>query len=294
MVVNRTCVFPTKGTPKQLSVTKFKEDWVERVSSFMSSLNLSRFWERGKSIKAEPAIDNRRRLIKTAVRYGLWLVLAATANANRRHFGLTTTWLPHLLGNSVALFLPEIYRLIDNGLKLNERLPADRYPTMAAIRLSLDDVVGDNPNYVDYVAPAALAYIVSHPHFNIYRGSWGEKNILGFGFDSIPHSTTAFALSNLAYDSIEAADSHTPANTVIYPSVKFVARHKIVAVGAILAGLTLFYETSEFLIHKAELKARDNDISRINMMWSFKDTVYDILSNTMGWAAATYFSRRRR
>lgn len=232
-------------------------------------------------------------MIKTAVRYGLWLVLAATANANRRHFGLTTTWLPHLLGNSVALFLPEIYRLFDRGLKVEERLPADRYPTMAALRLSLEDVVGDNPDYVDYVAPAALAYIVSHPHFNIYRGSWGEKNILGFGFDSIPHSTTAYALSNLAYDSLDAVNRHTPANVVIAPAVKFAAKHKIAVVGMILGGLTLFYETSEFLIHRAELKARDNDVSQINMMWSFKDTVYDILSNTIGWAAATYFRRGR-
>ncbi|MCB0167927.1 MAG: hypothetical protein KDI79_27110 [Anaerolineae bacterium] len=267
---------------------------MERVSSFMNNVNLSRFGERGKSISPKPTANHRRWLWKTAVRYGLWLVLAATANANRRHFGLTTTWLPHLLGNSVALFLPEIYRLIDSGLQLAERLPADRYPTPAALRLSLNEVVADNPDYVDYVAPAALAYIVSHPHFNIYRGSWGEKNILGFGFDSIPHSTTAYALSTMIYDSIEAVDSHTPANAVISTPVKFAAKHKIAVVGTILAGLTLFYETSEFLIHKAELKARNNDVSQINMMWSLKDTIYDILSNTMGWAAATYFRGGRR
>ena len=252
----------------------------------MNNLNVSRLGETGKSVDNNSVAAQRHRRIKTAVRYGLWLALAATANANRRHFGMVTTWLPHLVGNSIALFLPELYRLLDNSLSLADRLPAEKYPTLAALRLSMDDVVRDNPDYVDYVAPAALAYIVSHPHFNIYRGSWGEKNILGFGFDSIPHSTTAYALSNLAFDGLAALDRHTRPDAIIQPVVQVTAKRKVLTVGAILAGLTLFYEMSEFLIHQAELKARNNDASQINMMWSVKDTVFDVFSNIIGWAVA--------
>ena len=42
------------------------------------------------------------------IRLALWLALIATANANRKHFGLRTTWLPHSVGNTVALSLPEL------------------------------------------------------------------------------------------------------------------------------------------------------------------------------------------
>lgn len=149
----------------------------------------------------------------------------------------------------------------------------------------------DNPNYVDYVAPAALAYIVSHPHFNIYRGRWGEMELLGFGLDSIPHSTTAYALSTVGYDTIETVDRHAPADAAIHSYVRWMANHKTLVVGAVMAGLTIAYETSEYVIHKSELKARNNDINQINMMWSVKDTVFDVLSNILGWLAAVWRHR---
>jgi hypothetical protein len=44
------------------------------------------------------------------IRYGIWCGIAQTANANRQQYRMTTTWLPHLLMNSVTLLLPEIYR----------------------------------------------------------------------------------------------------------------------------------------------------------------------------------------
>lgn len=252
----------------------------------MYRLNLSQAFGRSKSADVIPTTDNRHRRLKNAARYGVWLALAYTANANRRHFGLATTWVPHLVGNSVALFLPELLGLFDRMFRLADRLPPERYPTAAALRRTAQDVVVDNPDYVGYVAPAALAYVVSHPQFNIYRGSWGEKSFLGFGYDSIPHSTTAFALSNLAYDTIAAAARHTPPRALIYPPVKAVAARRTLVVAAFLAGLTLFYEMSEYIIYRSELEARDHDISQINMMWSVKDTVFDVLSNTIGWALA--------
>ena len=42
------------------------------------------------------------------LRLGLWGLLLNTANANRIAYGLPTTWLPHTLGNSLGLALPEI------------------------------------------------------------------------------------------------------------------------------------------------------------------------------------------
>ena len=57
------------------------------------------------------------------IRLALWLALLATANANRRHYGLLTTWLPHTVGNTVALSLPEVTAALD----------------IAARRLGIDD-----------------------------------------------------------------------------------------------------------------------------------------------------------
>jgi hypothetical protein len=225
--------------------------------------------------------------VKDYLRYAIWLGLAGTAEANRRHFGLATTWVPHLLGNSVALLLPELCRIADHLFQLDVRLDADQHPTAAALYACVKQLVLENMDYVDYVAPAALAYIVSHPRFNIYRGDWGELKLAGFGLDSIPHSTTAYAISELIYDSIEALERNTTAEIPLRPYVAWAAAHKTLVAGTIMAVLTLAYELGEYLIRQSELKARNYDESQINMMWSFRNTVYDVLSNGVGWAMAT-------
>lgn len=230
----------------------------------------------------------QRGKFKTYLRYAIWLAVLHTANANRRHFGLTTTWLPHLLGNTAALLLPEIYQLVFKKLGFDHFFGVAKNPTVSALQQSFEQLAPDNPDYLDYVAPVALAYIVSHPRFNIYRGKWGELNVLGFGLDSIPHCTTAYALSNLVYDTVETVAANAALDMPLQRPTKSLAAHKHLVTAGILASLTLIYETSEYLIHKSELRARNNDISRINMMWSVKDTVFDVLSNGIGWALAAW------
>nr|MBA3874113.1 hypothetical protein [Anaerolineae bacterium] len=77
------------------------------------------------------------------LRYGIWGVLAATADANRREYHMTTTWLPHLVVNSVALLLPDMLRLL---------IPAHRKPDNL-VEGVMDEMVRDNPKYVTYVFP---------------------------------------------------------------------------------------------------------------------------------------------
>lgn len=224
---------------------------------------------------------------KDYLRYAVWLSLVSAANANRRHFSLATTWVPHLLFNSATLLFPEIYRGVDSLFHLSERLSTDQRSTWSALHATFGQLVLDNPDYIDYIAPATLAYIVSQPRFNIYRGGWAELDLFGFGLDSIPHSSTSYAFSNLIYDIIETLEGNTSANMSIRPYVKWAVTHKVLATGATIAGLTLAYEIGEYLIHKSELKARDHDVSRINMMWSLRDSVFDGVSNAIGWTLAT-------
>src|SRR3954462_6196847 len=88
------------------------------------------------------------------LRYGLWLAVAATAEANRREYHMSTTWLPHLLTNSLSLFLPELYRSISLNGK-SAILPHD-------LSEPLNRLLKDNPRYAGYVMPLALGYILSH------------------------------------------------------------------------------------------------------------------------------------
>jgi hypothetical protein len=233
-----------------------------------------------------------KRKLKRALRYALWLGLAGTAEANRRHFGLTTTWLPHLLSNSLILLLPELYSLLDGALGLAKTASRNQSSSLTALRLSFEQLARDNPDYVAYVAPVTLAYLVSHPHFNIYRGKWGELTLFGFGLDSIPHSTTAYGLTHLVIDTLETVDCQMPAHAALAAPAHWLANHKILVSGAVLGILTLVYESAEYAIHRSELKARDNDPTRINMMWSVRDTVFDVFSNIVGWLIAVW--RRQR
>lgn len=286
-MLRRVRVLGIKGTPKQLRVTKLNV--ISKNDLFIIANTDSREKLSLTNYERVPGFE-RKSKSKKYLRYLIWLALANTAYANARHFGLPTTWAPHLVGNSVALLLPEIYGFIDEWL--GEQLRADQASSWAALQLGLEQLVRDNPDYIDYVAPAALAYIVSHPRFNIYRGEWGELNLMGFGLDSIPHSLTAYTFANLVHDTIDRVAANSRPEMAIWPWITWLNQHKILVSGAVLALLTAGYELSEYLIHKAELKARDNDLSQINMMWSIKDTVFDVISNGLGWALSAWLQRR--
>jgi hypothetical protein len=230
--------------------------------------------------------------LKRLLRYGLWLAMAGTALANKRHFGLKTTWLPHLTANTASLFLPEVYQAVSRLLGLDKRLKADRYPTLAALHRSLHQLIVANPGYVDYVAPVALAYIVSHPKFNIYKGEMAEIEFLGFGLDSIPHSLTAFSLSNMVMDGAETLAQNTPDEAIIQPYTKLLAQHKTLVSALVLAGLTVLYEAGEYSVHQYEESVTGGDLKKMNMMWDPRDTFFDILANIFGWLAAVLLRRR--
>jgi hypothetical protein len=204
---------------------------------------------------------------------------------------MATTWLPHLLGNSLALLLPELYRLAERVFPSGQGPVAGQRSSSAALRETAAALVRDNPDYLDYVAPATLAYLVSHPDFNIYRGEWGKLELFGFGLDSIPHGATAYALSNLVYDTVERLEMQAQPGMAIWPPVRWMAGRKHLVAGVTIAGLTLIYETAEYLVYKSELRKKNNDASQINMVWGVKDTIFDVLSNGIGWAAAAWRHR---
>ncbi len=221
------------------------------------------------------------------IRLALWLALLVTANANRKHFGLRTTWLPHTLGNTLALALPEITAALDAAAT---RLDPDS-PTLLALTHTAREVTGDPPGWAKTVAPLTLAYVVSHPHFNIYKGKWGDLRFGPFGLDSIPHSATGYAVSALLYRSVDALARKTPRDAWLAPLANFLAAHRVAVSFSVLAGLTLFYEYSEYSIHNQELAETGGDVERINMMWDIGDTAKDVLSNYLGWLAATFLNR---
>lgn len=238
-------------------------------------------------------LATRHKSNKNWLRYLIWAGVAGTAYANQRHFRLPTTWVPHLTGNTFSLLLPELYRLVDHTLHLEERWPPQKHPTWGALLATFRQIVVENPDYLDYVAPAALAYIVSHPRFNIYRGDWGAIRVAGFGLDSIPHSSTAFALTNLMLDTIETLHSQTPSTSGLAPVLQWIEKNKFLVTGAVLAGLTIAYEYGEYRIRQVELEATHYDESRVNMIWSLQDCIFDSLSNAIGWLTAIWRRRPR-
>jgi hypothetical protein len=221
------------------------------------------------------------------VRYGLWLLLANTANANRRHFGLPTTWVPHFFGNSIALLLPDIIRVADELITLEQRADDSRNDAWPAIYATVQELVVANPDYVEYVAPAAAAYVVSHPRFNIYRGKWAEVTWWGFRLDTIPHAATAYAFTRAVYDTLDTLAIRLDERSALHRYVTWAGAHRQLVTGGAIALLTLAYETGEFLIHRQELAARDHDVNRINMMWGLRDSIFDGISNAIGWVLAT-------
>ena len=217
------------------------------------------------------------------LRYGIWGVLAATADANRREYHMSTTWLPHLVVNSIALLLPDAMRLL---------IPAKHKPDNL-VEGVMDEMVRGNPRYVTYVFPLAAGYILSHPRFNIFKGDMAEIRVAGLGLDAIPHGATGFALTALVQDTLETACEIEPKKNGLF--ARFVhacnAKPALISFG-ILSLLTFFWEYGEYRVHAHELELQGGDISKINMMWSADDTARDVVANFLGWAVAALLHRR--
>jgi hypothetical protein len=230
--------------------------------------------------------------IPDLIRYGTWGGIVATAEANRRHYRMTTTWLPHLVANTVALLLPDLHRLLARpGAASRGRGSIDSPAGLARLGAdTLAAVVRDNPAYVAYVLPLAAGYLLSNPHFTIYKGRAAELRLGGFGLDALPHAATAFALTALVGDTLRAAAGLCDGGRA---GLLLAARRHEAAVTALaLALATLLWEVGEYRIHQHEL-ARRGSPEAINMQWSPEDTLYDCLSNLLGWAAATLWRQRR-
>ena len=217
------------------------------------------------------------------LRYGVWGVLASTADANRREYHMTTTWLPHLVVNTIALLLPDALRLL---------IPAKRKPANL-VESVMDEMVRDNPKYVTYVFPLAAGYILSHPKFNIFKGDMGDIRVAGLGLDAIPHGATGFALTALVQDTLETAAQLELANKS--PLARLIhtlnTRPAWVSFG-ILSMVTFIWEYGEYRVHFRELEIQHGDTSKINMMWSADDTTRDVVANFLGWAIAVFLHRR--
>lgn len=218
------------------------------------------------------------------IRYGIWCGIAQTANANRQQYRMTTTWLPHLLMNSVTLLLPEIYR----GLQACRPRPANPAPTATVrhtVQATLETMVCNNPRYAAYVAPLAAGYLTSHPRFNIYKGAWAEKEFAGLGLDALPHIATAFALTALVRDTAGVAARTTTGTRRPERLLRWSGRHRVAVSAVVLALVTLGWEAGEYRIYRHELAQR-GDPAAINMQWSRRDMLQDCAANAIGWVLA--------
>jgi hypothetical protein len=215
------------------------------------------------------------------LRYVLWAMVAQTAYANRQHYHMSTTWLPHLLTNSLALLLPDAVRPLLGRRKRAHNIVEDTLMTM----------VRDNPHYAMTVAPLALGYIVSHPRFNIYKGRMGELRFAGLGLDAIPHAATAFAFSTLIADTFETMGQHDEYQDVLARLVQWGrGQPDLISLGA-LSLLTASWEYAEYRVHMQELAQR-GDVTAINMQWSVDDTVRDVIANAIGWVLSAVWRSR--
>lgn len=213
------------------------------------------------------------------LRYGLWGMVAATADANRREYHMTTTWLPHFLTYTLILLLPDIYgALVPEGQDYPDDLIGD-------LRQSLDAMVRDNPDYATYVVPVAVGFILSHPRFNIYKGELAEIRLGGFGLDALPHGATALAFTALYTNMIDRVAPSLHSNSPLSVLIQESERNPTALSGAMLAALTLWWEVGEYMIHRHELALR-GDVKLINMQWGWRDTLNDCAANVIGWGLA--------
>lgn len=224
-------------------------------------------------------------------RAATWLILAESARANRAAFPtLPTTWLPHSVGNTLLLWMPELVAALDRALGLDAL--CDREPSLGACYRALDTLCVNNPGWAWYVAPSALGYALSHPRFNIYRGEMGEMELFGFGLDAIPHSVTAFAITLLFQDGIQTLAATLPEEAPLTPLVRALARRPALFSGLFLALLSAVWEAGEWSMQQDELRRTGGDASAINMQWDLRDTLTDLVANGAGWLAATRYRTR--
>ncbi len=214
------------------------------------------------------------------LRYGLWMAVAATARRNRQEYRVPTAWLTHLVGNSVTLLLPEWLQLLNH-------VPSLRTSDAARPLLrTLDRRVRDDPRYAVYAAPLALGFIASHPSYSIYHGTWAERNVLGFGVDSIPHASAAYGLSRLVTRTLVTLDAELSSDHPLAVLVRPCANYADALSALVVAVVTLVWEVSEYRAHHAELQATGRAPHEINMQWSWPDAITDSIANLAGLLAA--------
>lgn len=213
------------------------------------------------------------------LRYGLWTAVLGTALRNRREYGVPTAWLTHLVGNSVTLFLPDALRAL---APLHEQIP----PAMRPFVRTITQRVSDDPAYAVYAAPLALGFIGSHADYSIYHGKWAERTILGFGADSIPHSTAAYALARLVSETVLTLHHELPADHPLAQPTALAARHVDALAAIMVAMVTLLWEVAEYRAHYAEVESTGRDPSEVNMQWSLPDSITDSIANVVGLTAA--------
>lgn len=222
--------------------------------------------------------------LSDSLRYGLWAAVAGTAYRNRKEYRVPTAWLTHLVANTITLLLPEWLNLVDRIT------PASAAGVQPVLR-TLDQRVRQDPRYAGYVAPLALGFIASHPSFSIYHGPVAEQTIMGFGLDSVPHASAAYALARLASETVLTLDHELPPNHVLTPLTQRAAPQVDLLATGIVVVVTLIWEVSEYRAHHAELNATGRDPSEINMQWSWPDAVTDSISNMAGLIAAIVVRR---
>ena len=221
------------------------------------------------------------------LRYVIWAGVVQTAHANRRHYHMTTTWLPHLATNTFALLLPDVYRLIAPRSQRRKQVaePGPLQHEWNTVQSIFTQLVDDNAAYVAYVAPLAAGYLLSHPQFNIYKGDMAELRLAGLGLDALPHSATAFALTALSCDTAAAVQHDGSTRGKLATLLRWGAQHQALFSGAVLALATAIWEFGEYRIYRHEIGLR-GDMSKINMQWSVTDMLSDCASNAIGWALA--------
>lgn len=193
---------------------------------------------------------------------------------------MTTAWLPHLVINSAALLLPDAARLV---------LP--KRPANNVIDKLGRQLVRDNPNYVAYVAPLTIGFILSHPRFNIYKRPWSDLQFAGFRLDAVPHAAMGLSVTLAILDTLRTG-AKLP-DGLLTDLMRLGERQRGLVSLAVLSALTFIWEYGEYRVHNLEM-ARFGDPEKVNMQWSTDDTVRDVIANLSGWALGLLLAEATR
>jgi hypothetical protein len=224
--------------------------------------------------------------LSNSLRYSLWAAVAGTAYRNRKEYHVPTAWLTHLVGNTITLLLPE-------WLALLQHIRPVAAPVAEPVFRTLDQRVRQDPRYAAYVAPLALGFIASHPRISIYHGRWAEETIMGFGLDSVPHASAAYALARLTSETVLTLERELPPRHPLAALTRGAAARVDLLAVVLVGAVTLLWEVSEYQAHHAELDATGRDPSEINMQWSWPDAITDSISNLAGLVAAIVVRRNQ-